>query len=259
MTESLDIADVARRTGLTARALRFYEARGLLAPLRTASGRRHYGPAELERVHQILALKRAGLSLAQIQRLTAGRRVDLRALVAAQLEALQAQAAEIATARKLLGTILSRIDRSEPIDVATFCSLILAGERLMTKDIWDGVTSRYFSDAEKAEFCEAMRNVPADFDQAAYSARWKALGDRIKAALPLDPAGDRAQALLAEWQALLKPFTDVATPAMQAATMRFYERMEEWQGTGEGQADPGFDAEVFRFIQAAAKARGLKG
>ena len=37
MTELLDIADVVRRTGLTSRALRFYEARGLLAPVRTAA------------------------------------------------------------------------------------------------------------------------------------------------------------------------------------------------------------------------------
>src|SRR3954451_23241643 len=62
----LDIRDVAKRTGLTSRALRFYEARGLLSPLRTYSGRRLYGRGELERIQQILALKRAGLSLAQI-------------------------------------------------------------------------------------------------------------------------------------------------------------------------------------------------
>ena len=68
---ALDIREVARRTGLTCRALRFYEARGLLAPLRTYSGRRLYGRGELERIKQILALKRAGLSLAQIPRLTA--------------------------------------------------------------------------------------------------------------------------------------------------------------------------------------------
>ena len=65
MADALDISEVVRRTGLTSRALRFYEARGLVSPLRTASGRRYYGPAELERVNQILALKRAGLSLAQ--------------------------------------------------------------------------------------------------------------------------------------------------------------------------------------------------
>ena len=72
MPDSLDIAEVARLTGLTSRALRFYEARGLVTPLRTASGRRYYGRAELEQLHRILAMKRAGLTLAQIQRLTAG-------------------------------------------------------------------------------------------------------------------------------------------------------------------------------------------
>jgi MerR family transcriptional regulator, thiopeptide resistance regulator len=69
--EAIDIREVARRTGLTSRALRFYEARGLLKPLRTYSGRRLYGRGELERIQQILALKRAGLSLAQIGKLTA--------------------------------------------------------------------------------------------------------------------------------------------------------------------------------------------
>ena len=59
MAESLDIAQVARLNGLTSGALRFYEARGLVAPLRSASGRRHYGPAELERLHQVMAMKRA--------------------------------------------------------------------------------------------------------------------------------------------------------------------------------------------------------
>ena len=88
MPDSLDIAEVARLTGLTARALRFYEARGLVTPLRSASGRRYFGPAELERLHQVIAMKRAGLTLAQIQRLSAGRAIDLRSLIAAQVESL---------------------------------------------------------------------------------------------------------------------------------------------------------------------------
>ena len=92
MPDSLDIAEVARLTGLTSRALRFYEARGLVTPLRTASGRRHYGAPELERLHQIIAMKRAGLTLAQIQRLSAGRRLDLRGIVEAQIESLAERA-----------------------------------------------------------------------------------------------------------------------------------------------------------------------
>ena len=94
MDDLIDIREVVRRTGLTSRALRFYEARGLVAPLRTHTGRRLYGPTELERIAQILALKRAGLSLAQIQRLTARRPLDLKRLIDAQLEALAASEAE---------------------------------------------------------------------------------------------------------------------------------------------------------------------
>ncbi|MBA4045442.1 MAG: MerR family transcriptional regulator, partial [Erythrobacter sp.] len=56
MSDSFSIQEVVRRTGLTSRALRFYEARGLIAPLRASSGRRFYGAAELERIHQIVTL-----------------------------------------------------------------------------------------------------------------------------------------------------------------------------------------------------------
>ena len=81
MERPLDIREVVRMTGLTSRALRFYEARGLVAPLRTYGGRRLYGPSELERINQIVALKRAGLTLAQIGALTLGRKLDLAALI----------------------------------------------------------------------------------------------------------------------------------------------------------------------------------
>ena len=59
MTTMLDIAEIARATGLSSRALRFYEARGLIRPLRSEGGRRIFGAGELERLHAIVALKRA--------------------------------------------------------------------------------------------------------------------------------------------------------------------------------------------------------
>ncbi len=76
MDQPLDIREVCRKTGLTSRALRFYEARGLLKPLRTYSGRRLYGAGELQHIHHILALKRVGLSLAKIAALTGGAPLD---------------------------------------------------------------------------------------------------------------------------------------------------------------------------------------
>ncbi|MBX3594203.1 MerR family transcriptional regulator [Sphingomonas sp.] len=260
MDDSLDIADVARRTGISARALRFYEARGLLAPLRTQSGRRRYGPAELARLHQILTLKRAGLTLAQVQRLLARRALDLGQLIDAQLSVLDEQAAAIARARRLLADTRSRVERSEPLDIATFCSLIEQGEQLVSQqEQWDKVTSRYFTDTEKAQFAQAAGTMPADFDQQAYAAKWQDIGARIKAALPLDPASDQAQAFYAEWCELLAPFNAVATPAMKAGVQRMYEDMGNWQEQAGARPDPGFDAEVFQFIQAAGRARHAAG
>src|SRR4030095_10616149 len=181
----MDIRDVAKRTGLTSRALRFYEARGLLKPLRTYSGRRLYGRGGLERIPQILALKRAGLSLAQIGKLTARGSMDLGAVVDAQLKVVEERKAELDEAKALLLSVKSRIDRGEPVDAATFCSLIRQGDKIMEAQDWKKGTNRYFSKEEQARWAEKMKGVPADFDQAEYSRKWKDLGARVEAAIPL--------------------------------------------------------------------------
>src|SRR5690349_7085238 len=251
MDDLIDIRDVVRRTGLTSRALRFYEARGLVAPLRTHTGRRLYGPAELERIAQILALKRAGLSLAQIQRLTARRPLDLARLIDAQLAALADQEADIAEARTLLLHVKSRIDRGEPVDAATFCSLIRNGDAVMAQENWKNVTDRYFSEADKEEWASRMPALPEGFDMEAYNRQWTALAGRIEAALPLDPKSARAGAFYDEWQALLAPFKAVATPNMIAGATNLYNRMDEWQD----QPKPPFSMAVWQFIQQVGAAR----
>ena len=253
MKDLIDIREVVRRTGLTSRALRFYEARGLVAPLRTHTGRRLYGPAELERIAQILALKRADLSLAQIQRLTASRALDLNRLINAQLEALADREAEIAEAKKLLLAVKSRIDRGEPVDAATFCSLIRQGDKIMEAEDWKNVTDRYFSEEEQAQWKE--HPAPASFDQHEYSRKWADLGARVQAAISQGPDCDEAQALYDEWQALLAPFKAVATPQMMAGANKLYERMDEWQGDVP-QAP--FAPEAFGFIQEIGRRRKEK-
>ena len=248
----MDIRDVARRTGLTSRALRFYEARGLLKPLRTYSGRRLYGAAELERINQIVALKRAGLSLSQIGALIGDRTVDLAALIDAQLLALDEKRSELEQARALLLTVKSRIDRGEPVDAATFCSLISTEELTMTKDQWDKVADRYFSPEERARWAGKMADVPGDFDAEAYNKQWADLGTRVAAAMPSGPDSPEANALFDEWQKLLEPFTRVATPEMMQGATRLYENMGEWQGQ---MPNAPFTAEVFAFIQEVGKRR----
>jgi DNA-binding transcriptional MerR regulator len=250
MDQPLDIREVARRTGLTSRALRFYEARGLLKPLRTYSGRRLYGCGELERIQQILALKRAGLTLAQIGKLTAQRTMDLRSIVEAQLNVIEERKAELDEARTLLLSIKSRIDRGEPVDAATFCSLIRQGDKIMEAQDWKKVTDRYFSSEEQDHW--AKHPPAADFDQAEYSRKWKDLGDRVQAAIPNGPNRPEAQALYDEWQALLAPFKAVATPEMMAGATKLYQQMDEWHGDVPNAP---FTPAAFRFMQEVKQTR----
>ncbi len=63
--EFLSPSEAARRLGVSAKALRVYEERGLIKPARTDAGWRAYGPEAREWAAQIVALRKLGLSLAQ--------------------------------------------------------------------------------------------------------------------------------------------------------------------------------------------------
>jgi DNA-binding transcriptional MerR regulator len=64
----LKIGELAKRSGLTVRALHHYDAIGLLSPpQRSEGGARLYGPDDWIRLHRIEALKAFGHSLADIQ------------------------------------------------------------------------------------------------------------------------------------------------------------------------------------------------
>ena len=249
MPDSLDIREVARLTGLTSRALRFYEARGLLNPLRTHSGRRLYGRGELERIQQILALKRAGLSLSQIGGVTRRQAMDVAALVNAQLKVIEERKSELDEARALLLSIKSRIDRGEPVDAATFCSLIRHGETIMDRDDWKKLAESQLSEEQRQHWAEHPPQ--AGFDQEEYGRKWADLGRRVEAAIPLGPDSAEAQTLYDEWQALLAPFKAVATPQMMADATRFHERADEWQGA----VNAPFSSDAFRFIQEIGRGR----
>ncbi|MGC1303958.1 MAG: MerR family transcriptional regulator, partial [Caulobacteraceae bacterium] len=51
----LNPSEAARRIGVSVKALRLYEARGLVRPVRTAAGWRAYGPDEMARAAEIAA------------------------------------------------------------------------------------------------------------------------------------------------------------------------------------------------------------
>ncbi len=65
-TDLLPIGELAARTGVAVSAIRFYEAKGLIASLRTAGGQRRFLRADTRRLSFILIAQQMGLSLDEI-------------------------------------------------------------------------------------------------------------------------------------------------------------------------------------------------
>ena len=87
----LNPSEAARRLGISAKALRLYERHGLLATPRTAAGWRAYGPDEMARAEEIVALRKFGLSLAQVKRALTGDADSLDLALAAHQTGLERQ------------------------------------------------------------------------------------------------------------------------------------------------------------------------
>ncbi len=66
--DRLTIGDVARRTGLSVSAIRFYQDQGLIDALRTSGGQRRFLRGEIRRLSFIMIAQQLGFSLAQIKR-----------------------------------------------------------------------------------------------------------------------------------------------------------------------------------------------
>ncbi|WP_295136903.1 MerR family transcriptional regulator [uncultured Reyranella sp.] len=98
MSQFLNASDAARRLGISTKALRVYEQRGLLAPTRSDAGWRTYGPEDLERACEIMALRALGLSLAQVARILKGDASGLEAALADHQGSLEARLRELVEA-----------------------------------------------------------------------------------------------------------------------------------------------------------------
>jgi DNA-binding transcriptional MerR regulator len=108
------IGDVARRAGVSTRALRYYEEQGLLTSVRTTSGQRTYAEAAVERVQLIQQFFAAGLPSRTI--LTLLPCVDSGQSSPEVFELLQSERDRITTAMSDLAAARDALDRM--IDIA---------------------------------------------------------------------------------------------------------------------------------------------
>ena len=90
------IQELSRLSGVTTRTLRWYDQIGLLKPSRVAeSGYRYYGPAEVDRLQDILYYRALGVELARIRECLDDPAFDRLAALQSHLTALEAERARL--------------------------------------------------------------------------------------------------------------------------------------------------------------------
>jgi MerR family transcriptional regulator, thiopeptide resistance regulator len=135
MDNPLSPAETAKRFGISIKALRLYEQRGLLKPSRAANGStraawRVYGPDQIARLHQILILKRLGLSLAQMGELLVGQDA-LDPILAVQERVLTEDSERVTRALTLIRKARTRLAAGDVLSIDDLATL--TRETVMTK------------------------------------------------------------------------------------------------------------------------------
>lgn len=126
----MDITEVARRSGVRASALRYYEERGLISSTGRSGLRRVFDPDVLERLALVSLGQAAGFTLEEIARVFAagGRpRID-RALVLAKAEELEQKIRRLTRLADLLRHVAACPARDQ-LECPTFRRMLRFGAR----------------------------------------------------------------------------------------------------------------------------------
>ena len=126
-------SEAARQLGVSIKALRLYERRGLLTPARTSAGYRVYGADAMARAAQIVALRAIGLSVSQIARVLDGDARTVDAALVAHEQALENEIRRLASTMDKVRAL--RAPQSAEHAVSFELPWPWAGERFELRDI----------------------------------------------------------------------------------------------------------------------------
>lgn len=245
----LTISEVRRRTGLSARTLRFYETRGLLQPVRSDNGRRCYDADQLARLHRVLLLRHAGFTLSRIATLVETQHPPMAETITAQLAALRAE--RDALTSKII--LIEQLATAASSDIDTVCNLIQLGSKSMEQQAFNEAVGRLLApDNRDAAQQQASTMLPAGTTFQDMMERWTLIARRINAAMPHGPTSLQAREMLLAFDALVAPFVDLAANVTDA------DRAAIWNDIGDlpDAVSMPLSREQMEFVKAAMIARG---
>ncbi|MEV7328519.1 MerR family transcriptional regulator [Micromonospora sp. NPDC093244] len=138
--ERYTIGELARRTGLSVKTLRYYADQGIVPPTdRSPAGYRRFGPDAVARLELVRTLRDLGVDLASIRRVV-DREVPLHEVAAAHAEALAVQIRVLRQRQAVLATVSRRGAGPEELDLLHRLARLSGQERRrLVADFLDAV------------------------------------------------------------------------------------------------------------------------
>ena len=163
----MHIGELARRTGLTVKTVRYYSDLGLVPEAeRTLSGYRRYDASALVRLEFVRTLRDLGLDLATVRQVLE-RHTDLPRIAAAHADALDAQIRVLKVQRAALRALARREPTPKEVERMNRIAQATADERRRLLDefldsLFEGVDIDPAHETQAREFQQRLRSVSAD-------------------------------------------------------------------------------------------------
>ena len=189
----IQVGELAKRAGITVRTLHHYEQTELLLPsARSAAGYRLYNLADVQRLHMIQALAKAGLELAEIRDFLEQRSLSLAELLDGQITLLDKQLRSIHTLRNRLVELRTGLTDDATPDLESWL------QTLELMNMYD----RWFSKEE-------LQQLPFAVEKEALADIWAGLVTEVKHLLEqnVSVTDARATDLASRWMERLEQDT----------------------------------------------------
>jgi DNA-binding transcriptional MerR regulator len=172
------IGELARRTGLTVKAIRFYSDRGIVPPTdRSPAGYRRYGIDAVARLDLVRTLRDLGLDLHTIRKLV-DQEISLREVAAAHAAALEVQIRMLRLRRAVLTAVAKRGSTPEEMDLMHKLAKLSEDERRrLIDDFLDAAFGGLDANPEFAAVIRSMTPELPDNPEAEQVEAWVELAE----------------------------------------------------------------------------------
>lgn len=124
----MTVGEVAKKMGVTVRALQYYDREGLFSPSCISDGgRRLYSDKDIIKLHQILTLKSLGFSFDEIRNRIISIDTPQKAIAALseQSNSIQAQIDILTQSLQAINLLKSEIEKMQTVDFSKYADIIL--------------------------------------------------------------------------------------------------------------------------------------